>query len=249
MGRNKNAVAMGLPESTDILDSGGKFCIYSQKKQTLLSQLSAIVPQSWSSKIQTPTGMRGWFTLLIWLPTINLFQFPCLSTHSWTLTRKSHSKNRGPGESQGEEALRDIPKGASHAAHSSWEKLRGGCSGRCSSRKFITAAGAGLRVRTQESQLARKKLGGWKRELFFSGLYDIKNRSRGICWSAVPSACYYQQAAHLMLWIYYGGFLVFFSIFFFPLDNFWSHLFILVISISCLNLLMTGCSYVSVAFR
>lgn len=79
-----------------------------------------------------------------------------------------------------EEAHRDIPKGANHAAHSSWEKLRRllwVSAGRCSSRKFIIAAGAGLRVRMQESQLARKNLGGWKRESFFSGLCDIKTRS------------------------------------------------------------------------
>lgn len=55
----------------------------------------------------------------------NWFQFPCLSTHSWTFRRKSHSKNIDLSESQREGST----KGHSKGKESCWEKLRGACSG------------------------------------------------------------------------------------------------------------------------
>lgn len=91
--------------------------------------------------LQTPTGMRGWF---------NLHGLACLGSSAnwhWQLSLAIfYSSFRGflpiHGPSQEnpipriqilvnhreEEAHRDIPKGTGHAAHSSWEKLRGGCS-------------------------------------------------------------------------------------------------------------------------
>lgn len=135
---------MVLPGSSGILDSVRKFCIYTQKcsrmdeKQSFLIQLSAAVPQTWSCKIQCklPQGWEvGWHSIVCPLLalTINLWQFipvsvsfyPFMDIHkqipfqecrSWWITeRKKHT-----GTFQREGIM---------PAHSSWEKLRGGCSG------------------------------------------------------------------------------------------------------------------------
>lgn len=92
-----------------------------------------------------------------------------------------------------------------------WYQLRGAQAERSGTELGVLTAGTELGVRVQKSQKARKKLGGWKRkENLFLVLYDIKNQvQKGSAGLLCPVPCFYQQAAHLMLWIYYGGFLFF----------------------------------------
>lgn len=174
-------------------------CIYTQKcfwmdeKQTLLTQLSATVPQSWPTAnsprderlVQSPRLGLSWLLCQLALTIISgnfLFQFPWLSTHSWAFTREPHSKNTDPGKSQGGRSTQGHSKGngscCTQFLGKAERRLLSVSTERCSSRKVILTARTELRI--QESQKARKKLG-------FLVLYDIKNRSTGICWSAVPS--------------------------------------------------------------
>lgn len=70
-----------------------------------------------------------------------------------------------------------------------------GCSliltGKCSSRKAITAAGMGLRVRIEKSQKTRKRLGGEtgkRKDSLFCCFMMQRNTGLGeICWTAVSS--------------------------------------------------------------
>lgn len=119
-----------------------------------------------------------------------------------------------------------------HAAHSSWGKLRGGC---CGFQLRHAQTERSLEQQGQDSgwgyRKARKQGRNWvdgkeKRIFFSGGVWHKKSL-------AEVSASSSSNALNL-LW----RALVF--PFFSSLDSFWSHLFILVISISCLNLFMTG---------
>lgn len=79
---------------------------------------------------------------------------------------------------------------------------------------------------------------GWmeeERESFSGAVWHRKTGPEGICWPAVPSPLLLaaSSSSNVMDLLWRVPF------FFFFLADFWSHLFILVISISCLNLFMT----------